>query len=83
MPERPGELMTREKLNFERMTSDVTHPTKLFLESEFQHKGNKQTKKCEFSADPCGFLDRKGSETKIIKYYTEEDKNKIGKNCHH
>ena len=29
---------------------------KLFLESEFQHKGNKQTKKREFSAKSCGFL---------------------------
>ena len=32
------------------------HVTKLFLESESQHKGNKQTKQCKFSAKSCGFL---------------------------
>ena len=32
------------------------HVTKLLLESEFQHQGNKQTKNREFSAKSCGFL---------------------------
>ena len=32
------------------------HVTKLFLESEFQHKRNKQTKKRKFSAKSCSFL---------------------------
>ena len=32
--------------------------TKLFLETEFQHEGNKQTKKREFSAKSCGFPGR-------------------------
>ena len=41
-PEFQGELMTREQ-NFYRMTSGTYgHMTKLFLESDIQHKGNKQ-----------------------------------------
>ena len=40
--------------------------TKLFLESEFQHKGNKQTKKIEVSAKSCVFLAGTDSENKII-----------------
>ena len=42
----------------------------LFLDSEFQHKGNKQTKQRELSAKFCGFL----SSNKFFKYYTEKDK---------
>ena len=41
------------------MTSEITtyrHVAKLFLESEFQRKGNKQTKKRKLSAKSCGFL---------------------------
>ena len=41
------------------MASELTHlghVTTLFM--EFQHKGNKHTKKGEFSAKPCGFLGR-------------------------
>ena len=67
--------MTREKNNFQ-MSSTYEYVTKLFLESEFQHKGNKQTKKLEFSAKLCGFLGRTESEIKIFKYYTKEDKKK-------
>ena len=40
------------------MTPTYGYVTKLFLESEFQHKGNKQTKKRKFSAKSCGFLGR-------------------------
>ena len=46
----PGELMTREKIIFSEwhQNSPTYWPvTKLFLELEFQHKGNKQTKKGE------------------------------------
>ena len=55
----PGELMTREKIIFRekrQMSPSYWHVTKHFVESEFQHKGNKQTKKHEFSAEFCGFL---------------------------
>ena len=67
--------MTREKNNFQ-MSSTYEYVTKLFLESEFQHKGNKQMKKLELSAKSCSFLGRTESEIKIFKYYTEEDKKK-------
>ena len=40
---------------------------KLFLESEFQHKGNKQLKKRKFSAKSYGFLSSKDSENIIIQ----------------
>ena len=40
------------------MSPTYEYVTKLFLESEFQHKGNKQTKKREFSAKSCSFLSR-------------------------
>ena len=48
--------MTREKIIIEN--NIITHlppVTKLFLEIEFQLKGNKQMKKGEFSAKSCGF----------------------------
>ena len=59
MPGPPGQLMTREKLICrERHQQSPTygHVTKLFLDSEFQHKGNKQMKKRKFSAKSHGFL---------------------------
>ena len=34
------------------------HVTKLFVESEFQHKLNKQAKNHKLSAKSCGFLGR-------------------------
>ena len=48
MPGPPGELMTRENLisrEWQQKSPTYGHVTKLFLESEFQHKGNKQMKK--------------------------------------
>ena len=51
MPKPPGELMTKENLiSKERHQKSPIygHVTKLFLESEFQHKENKQMKKREF-----------------------------------
>ena len=59
MPDPPGELMTTEKIIYRELnqkSSTYGHVTKLLLELEFQHKGNKQTKKCEFSAKSCSFL---------------------------
>ena len=41
------------------MSPTYGYVTKLFLESEFQYKGNKQMNKREFSAKSCGFLGRK------------------------
>ena len=51
MPIPPGELMTKENLiSKERHQKSriYGHVTKLFLESEFHHKENKQMKKHEF-----------------------------------
>ena len=48
------------------MSPTYGYVTKLFLESEFQHKENKQTKKRELSAKSCGFLGRTDSENKNI-----------------
>ena len=51
--------MTREKSisrELHQKSPTYGHVAKLFLESEFQHKGNKQMKKCKFSAKSCGFL---------------------------
>ena len=51
MPGPPGELMTRENLIsrvLHQKSTTYGHVTKLFLESEFQHKENKQMKKREF-----------------------------------
>ena len=57
--------------------------TKLFLESEFQHKGNKQTKKTKFSAKSCVFVAGTDSENKINKILHKKDKKIFGQNCHH
>ena len=43
------------------------HVTKLFLESEFQYKGNTQTKKnVNSQQNPAVFLAGTGSENKVI-----------------
>ena len=57
------------------MSPTYGYVTKLFLESEFQYQGNKQTKKREFWAKSCNFLAETDSENKIIYNYTEKDKN--------
>ena len=48
------------------MSPTCVYVKKLFLELEFQHKGNKQTKKYEFSVKSCVFLEGTDSESKII-----------------
>ena len=53
MPGPTGELISTEKLisrEWQQKSPIYGHVAKLFLESEFQHKGNKQTEKREFSA---------------------------------
>ena len=56
------------------------HVSKLFSESEFQDKGNKQTKK-KNPQNLTVFLARTDSENKIILYYTGKGEN--GQNCQH
>ena len=51
--------------------------TKLLLESEFQHKGNKQMKKCEFSAKSCSFFAATDSENKNYSNTTQTRTNKV------
>ena len=48
----PGVIMTREKLisrEEHQKSPTYGHVTELFLESEFQHKGSKQTKNANSS----------------------------------
>ena len=69
MPGPPGELMTTEKIistEWHQKSPTYGHVTKLFLESEFQHKGNKQTKKREFSAKSCVFFPAATDSENII-----------------
>ena len=61
------------------MSPTYGYVTKLLLESEFQHKGNKQTKQREFEAKSCGFLGRNIQKIKIFNYYTEKDKKHLDK----
>ena len=60
------------------MSSTYGYVTKLFLESEFQHKGNKQTKK-QTNANSQQNLAVSWQEQiqkiKLFNYYTEKDKN--------
>ena len=50
--------------------------TKLFLESEFQHKRNKQTNKTQILSKILRFSwQEQIKKIKICKYFTEKDKN--------
>ena len=69
MPGPPGELMTREKLNSSELlqiSPTYGHMAKLFLESEFQCKGNKQTKKPNSQQNLAVFSAATDSEIIII-----------------
>ena len=63
------------------MTTEITHLwacDKLFLESEFQHKENKQMKKTRIlSKNLAVFLAATDSENKIIQILHRKGKNKI------
>ena len=48
------------------MSTTYGYVTKLFLESEFQHKGNKQTKNANSQQNLEDFWARTDSENKII-----------------
>ena len=65
------------------MSPTYGYVTELFLESEFQHKGNKQTKKKKKNANSqqnhAVVLAGTDSEKKIFKYYTERDKKYLDK----
>ena len=66
------------------MSPTFGHVTKLFSESEFQHKGNKRTKKkmrilrqiFRYS------WQEQIRKIKLFKYYTENVKKGFGQNCH-
>ena len=70
MPGPPGELKTREKLissELHQKSPTYGHVAKLFLEAEFQHKGNnKQTKKCNSQQNLVVFSTATDSEIIII-----------------
>ena len=68
MPEPPGELMTTEKFinrELNQKSSTYGHVTKLFSESEFQHKGNKR-KNANSQQNHAVFSAATDSENKII-----------------
>ena len=72
--------MTRENLiSRERHQTSPTysHVAKVFLESEVQRKGNKQPKKCEFSAKSCVFSEATDSEHKTIQILQRKGQSKI------
>ena len=57
--------------------------TKLFLEKEFQHKRNKQTKKTQILSKILRFSwQEQIQKIKLFKYYTGKDTKKVGQNCH-
>ena len=72
--------MTREKLIFRewhQMSLTYGHVTKLFIESEFQHKGNEQTLKKQILSKILQFsLQKQIQKMKLFKSYTEKDKKK-------
>ena len=70
MPGPPGELMAREKIisrEWHQRSAPLWAFDKTFLESEFQHKENKQTEKRKFSANLAVFLAATDLESKIIQ----------------
>ena len=86
MPGPPGKLMTREKIisrEWHQQSSTYERVTELFLESEFRQKGNKQTKKKQILSKILQFPQQQRiQKLKLFKYLTENDKSKIGQNCH-
>ena len=63
----PGELMTTEKLissEWQQKSPTYGYVAKLFLESEFQHKGIKHTKKTQILS-------------KILRFFRQQQIQKI------
>ena len=80
MPGPPGERMTREKFIFrERKKKSPTfgHMTKLFWESEFNHKRNKQTKKRKSQKTFAVFSAATDSKIKMIEILLRKGQKKI------
>ena len=65
------------------MSPTYGYVTKLFLESEFQHKGNKQTKNMNSHQNLAVSWQEQIQKIKIFKYYTEMDKKIFGQKCYH
>ena len=57
------------------MSPTYGYVTKLFLELEFQHKGNKRMKNLNSQQNLAVFLAGTDSENKLFKYYTKRTKN--------
>ena len=56
--------------------------TELFLESEFQHKRNEQTKNASSQSDTAIFSEAIDAEKNYSNTKQERTKNKIEQNCH-
>ena len=66
------------------MSPTYGYVTKLFLEEEFQNKGDKQKKKNANSQQNIViFLAATDSEKKIIQILHRKGQKIIGQNCHH
>ena len=61
------------------MSPTYGHVTELFLESEFQHKGNEQTKNANSQQNIAVFSAAIGSENEIIQILHRK---KNGQTCH-
>ena len=79
--------MTTEKLisrEGHQKSPTYGHVAKLFLETEFRHKGYIQTKNRAFSAKSCGFLgSNRFSRCNYSNTARKRTNKKIGQNCHH
>ena len=65
------------------MSPTYGYVTKLFLESEFQHKGINKQKNSDSQQNLAVFLTGTDSDTKLFRYYTKRTKEIFGQNCHH
>ena len=65
------------------MSPTYGYVTKLFLESEFQHKGDKQTKNANSQQNLAGFLVGTDSQNKNIQILHRKVQKIFGQNCHH
>ena len=81
MPGPQGELMTRENListEWHQRSPTNGHVKKLFLESEFQHKGNKQATKNVNSQENIAFSSAAtDSDHRIIQIIHKKGQNNI------
>ena len=86
MPGPPGELITTEKIissEWHQKSPTYGYVAKLFLESDIQHKGNKQTKNASSQQNLAVFWAATDSDIYIYSNTTQKGTNKkFGQKCH-